>query len=159
MYKRVSELFMLFCLASASESFAAEKPVQQSWQCQAGNVKIVSNTPCADGAQAVSPATSVIYHCLRNGVSTFQQSPCNGKASRVPLYSDVRTPETVKQGEAVHASTVARADAARAAQRASEGSDAITVVGSPPPATRTVGDGKADGYRVPNRSTASGSGP
>lgn len=159
MPKRTWALLALICLSTTTGLLAAEKPVQQSWQCQAGNVKIVSNTPCADGAQAVSPATSVIYHCLRNGVSTFQQSPCNGKASRVHLYSDVRTPETVKQGEAVHASTVARAEAARAVQRASEGSDAITVVGSPPPATRTVGDGKADGYRVPNRSTASGSGP
>ncbi|MFZ5844049.1 MAG: hypothetical protein ACOY3E_14270 [Pseudomonadota bacterium] len=75
------------------------------------------------------------------------------------MYSDVRTPETIKQGEAVRASTVARAEAARAAQRATEGSDTVTVVGSPPPATRTLGDAKADGYRVPNRSTASGSGP
>lgn len=149
----------LCAVLAMSATGAAEKPVQQSWQCQAGNVRIVSNTPCADGAQAVSPATSVIYHCLRNGVSTFQQSPCNGKANRVHLYSDVRTPATVKQGEAVRASTVARAEAARAAQRAGEGSDTVTVVGSPPPATRTLGDGKADGYRVPNRSTASGSGP
>jgi hypothetical protein len=159
MPKRTWALLVLIYFSTTTGLLAAEKPVQQSWQCQAGNVRIVSNTPCADGAQAVSPATSVIYHCLRNGVSTFQQSPCNGKANRVHLYSDVRTPEIVKQGEAVHASTVARAEAARAAQRASEGSDAITVVGSPPPATRTVGDGKADGYRVPNRSTASGSGP
>lgn len=146
-------------LMVAPVALAAEKPIQQSWQCQAGNVKIVSNTPCVDGAQAVNPATSVIYHCLRNGVSTFQQSPCTGKAGGVHLYSDVRTPETVKQGEAVRASTVARAEAARAAQRAAEGSDSVTVVGSPPPATRTTGDGKADGYRTPNRSTASGSGP
>lgn len=151
--------FALLGMLPAAMVTAAEKPVQQSWQCQAGNIRIVSNTPCADGAQAVSPATSVIYHCLRNGVSTFQQSPCAGKNSRVHLYSDVRTPATVKQGEAVRASTVARAEAARAAQRASEGSDTVTVVGSPPPATRTLGDGKADGYRVPNRSTASGSGP
>lgn len=152
-------LLLLLCPLVTAPSVAAEKPVQQSWQCQAGNIRIVSNTPCTDGAQAISPATAVIYHCLRNGVSTFQQSPCTGMASRVHLYSDVRTPDTVKQGEAVRTSTVARAEAARTAQRASEGSDTITVVGSPPPATRTVGDGKSDGYRVPNRSTASGSGP
>ncbi|HEX4910293.1 MAG TPA: hypothetical protein VFV64_05970 [Permianibacter sp.] len=75
------------------------------------------------------------------------------------LYSDVRSPQTVKEGERVRAGTVARAEAVRTAQRVREGSDHVTVVGTAPPARRTMGDGKADGYRVPNRSTASGSGP
>lgn len=152
-------ILALCCGLAASAWAAAEQPVQQSWQCHVGNITIVSNTPCSDGAEAVSPATSVIYHCVRNGVSTFQQSACAGNGDNVHLYRDVRTPQIIKQGEAVRASTVARAEAARAAQRAHEGSDTVTVVGSPPPAKRTVGDGKADGYRVPNRSTAGGSGP
>lgn len=134
----------------------AERAVQQSWTCQAGSVKVVSNTPCQNGAQPVTAATTVIYHCQRNGVASFQQSPCAARDAKVHLYSDVRSPATVASGQQVRATTLAMAHAARAAQLARETGRGVTVVGKAVASGRTAGDGNADGYRTPSRATRRG---
>lgn len=134
----------------------AERSVQQSWTCQVGSVKVVSNTPCQNGAQPVSSATSVIYHCQRDGVATFQQSPCAARDATVQLYRDNRTPATIASGLQVRATTLAMANTARASQLARETGRALVVVGKTESTGRTGGDGKADGYRTPNRSTRRG---
>lgn len=147
------KLLLVIALALLPQFVEAEVPVQQSWRCQAGDVLVLSNTPCRDGAQPVTAGTTVIYHCLRNGVVSFQQRPCAKTDRKVQLYSDVRSPEAIKSGEAVRASLVADADAARAAAKQRSTSGGVTVVGTVPSANRTAGDGKADGYRAVDRSS------
>ncbi|NQD35648.1 hypothetical protein HPT27_01350 [Permianibacter sp. IMCC34836] len=145
-------LAALFGPATAS----AELPVQQSWQCQVGGILVVSNTPCSSGAQPVSAATSVIYHCQHNGVSSFQQRPCGAHDDVVHLYRDERTAATLASGQKVRADTLAQAQAARSAPAAKGGG--VTVVGATASANRTAGDGKSDGYRSPSRAPKSNSG-
>lgn len=153
---RCKWLIVLAALCWAS-AVSAELPVRQSWQCQAGEIMVVSNTPCQDGAQPVGPATAVIYHCQHNGVSSFQQRPCERDDASVHLYRDSRSAATIASGEQVRNATLARAKAARAAQLARETGGGITVIGQQPAAKRTRGDGNADGYRTPNRSSSGGS--
>jgi len=136
----------------------AEMPVQQSWQCRAGDVRVISNTPCRQGAQPVSSTTSVVYRCLHKGVSSFQQRPCGVRDDVVHLYSDIRSPATVLAGQHVRSDLLTQARAARSAQLTREGGNGgVTVVGTTVSGNRTAGDGNSDGYRVPNRSISGGS--
>ena len=132
---------------------SADAPVQQSWRCQAGDVQVISNTPCRDGAQPVMRGTAVIYQCLQNGVLSFQQRPCAAADKRVQLYTDTRTPQDIKSGQQVRSSVLSQANAARAEQLARERSRGVTVIGKVESTNRTAGDGKSDGYRKPNRSS------
>lgn len=146
---RVKWLLSLIALCGVGVALA-ELPVQQSWQCQVGGILVVSNTPCSSGAQPVTAATSVIYHCQHNGVSSFQQRPCGVRDDVVHLYRDERTAATIANGLKVHDDTVAKANAARAAQLAREGSSSVTVVGLPAPA--------GEAYRKPSRAPKGNSG-
>ena len=131
----------------------AETPVQQSWRCQAGDVQVISNTPCREGAQPVMRGTAVIYQCLQKGGLSFQQRPCPANDKRVQLYTDTRTAQDIKSGERVRSSVLAQANAARAEQLTRERSRGVTVIGKVESDNRTAGDGKSDGYRTPNRSS------
>lgn len=143
----------LLSLAMLAMPAQAETAVQQSWRCQAGDVQVISNTPCRDGAQPVMRGTAVIYQCLQNGVLSFQQRPCAAADKRVQLYTDTRTPQDIKSGQQVRSSVLSQANAARAEQLARERSRGVTVIGKVESTNRTAGDGKSDGYRKPNRSS------